>query len=118
MFKIKQLLGDFYVKEIMKLNFNNGNYGYFLLKKKNLTTLDSLNIITNKLKIDLRFIRYAGNKDKKAITEQYVSVYKRNKNLKLRNLELEFLGCGKERIKLGENTGNYFKIVVRNLNKK
>src|SRR3989344_5972891 len=121
MHKIKQLLEDFYVKELMNLNFNQGRYAYFLLRKNNLTTLDALLSIVKKAKIDLKNIGYAGNKDKKAVTEQHISIRNDNRNLenlKINNLELKFIGYNNKRINLGDNIGNEFIIVVRNLDKK
>ena len=38
--------------------------------------------------------------------------------MKIKNIELKFLGYGKKRISLGENTGNEFVITIRNLDKK
>ena len=121
MYKIKQLAEDFSVKELMKLNLDQGNYAYFLLRKKDLTTLNALSLIAKKAKIDLKNIGYAGNKDKKALTEQHISIRNGNRNLenlKINNLELKFIGYGAKRIKLGNNLGNEFIIVIRNLNKK
>ena len=121
MYKIKQILEDFYVKELMKLNLDQGNYAYFLVRKNNLTTLDALLLIAEKAKINLKNIGYAGNKDKKAVTEQYISIRNGNRNLenlKINNLELKFVGYNNKRINLGNNIGNEFIIVVRNLNKK
>ena len=81
MYKIKQIPEDFYVKELIKLNFSPGNYTYFLLKKENLTTMQALELISNKSNVDIKDIGYAGNKDKNAIAEQNISIFKGNKNL-------------------------------------
>ncbi|MEK6863053.1 MAG: tRNA pseudouridine(13) synthase TruD [Nanoarchaeota archaeon] len=121
MYKIKQIPEDFYVKELINLDINSGKYAYFLLKKRNLTTLGSLELISEKSRINLKNFGYAGNKDKNAITDQFISVlhgHKNLENLKIRNIELRFIGYGRERINLGRNIGNEFMIVVRNLNKK
>ena len=121
MYKIKQVPEDFYVKELINLNVGSGRYSYFLLKKTNLTTLESLQVISDKSGINIKNIGYAGNKDKHAITEQYISIYNGNKNLeniKFKNLELKFIGFGNEKIKLGSNAGNEFLIIVRNLDHK
>ena len=70
MYKIKQLPEDFIVKEISHVNPQlNGQYAYFILKKTNLTTIDALQILSNKFKIPLKNFGFAGNKDKKAVTE-------------------------------------------------
>ena len=118
MFIIKHLTKDFIVEEELKLNFEEGNYSYYLLKKENLTTQKALEIISKEFHISLKYINVAGLKDKNAITSQYISIYKgKESNLNLNNLSLEFLGKGKERLKLG-SLKNKFKIVVRNLDKK
>jgi tRNA pseudouridine13 synthase len=121
MYKLKQIPEDFYVKELLSPNINQGNYAYFLLKKRNLTTLDAIRLISETSGINLKNFGYAGNKDKNAITEQFISILNGTKtfeNLRIRNIELKFIGAGKEKINLGNNLGNEFIIVVRNLNKK
>jgi len=120
MYKIKQIPEDFIVKEILKLKFdNNGEYCYFLLKKNSLTTLDAIRIISNELKIPIKNINCAGNKDKNAVTEQYISIKEKTKTLEkdfsLKNIELKFLGRGKERIYIGKLLKNEFEITIRNL---
>lgn len=120
MYKIKQVPEDFVVKEIPDYILDeNGEYSYFLLKKRNYTTIDAISKIANKLRIPLKFIGFAGNKDKAAITEQLISI----KNLKvtaigrlnLKDINLEFIGKGNKPISLGDLKGNQFKITVRNL---
>ena len=118
MFILKHLAGDFIVKEELKLKFEQGNYSYYLLKKENLTTHEALSIISKSFHISLKNINIAGLKDKKAVTFQYISVYHgKESNLNLKNLSLEFLGKGKERLKLGLLESNNFSIIVRNLDK-
>lgn len=119
MHKIKQIPEDFIVKEITKLNFNNnGKYSYYLLKKKNYTTIDAINLISKKLKLKTKYINFAGTKDKKAVTEQYISILNRQKRkFKKKDIELKFLGKGNDRLNLGNLEGNDFIITVRNLKK-
>lgn len=122
MYKIKQLPEDFIVNEICKIDDkiqNNGQYAYFLLKKTNLNTIDALQILSNKFKIQLKNFGFAGNKDKNAITEQKISILRGSKkfeNINLNNIELKYLSNGKEPISLGNLEGNEFIITVRNLN--
>ena len=124
--RIKEKPEDFYVKEIKKLNLKEkGDYAYFVLKKKDLTTIDALRYISRRFGIPLKSISFAGLKDKKAITEQYIAIkglsedkISQMKNYKSENLELEFLGYSDEEIKLGDIEGNYFEIVVRGVGKK
>lgn len=117
MYKIKQIPEDFIVREISKLNFDNkGSYSYYLLKKKNYTTIDAINLISKKLNIKPKYINFAGTKDKVAVTEQYISILNGpKKGLKLKNIELRYLSKGKERLNLGDLQANEFIITVRNL---
>lgn len=114
---IKQQPEDFIVEEIMKLDFNpEGNYAYYQLKKKNYTTLHAIKKIAAVFRIKEKFINAAGNKDKQAITTQMISIYKGfQQNIELKDIELEYLGQGKERISLGMLEANHFNIIVRNV---
>ena len=118
MYKIKEKPEDFVVKEVLKLDKKKiGNYSYFLLKKENWNTMDIVRVLSKKLGI--KDVRYAGLKDKKAITEQYISVRGgKNIRLKIKDVEIKKMGEGDEPIKLGQLEGNKFKIVVRNLTDK
>ena len=117
---MKEIPEDFCVKEISKLEFNEkGRYYYYLLKKRNYNTLDAISKISERLKIDTKMVGYAGNKDKFAITEQYISIkdYKVN-SLRLKDIELTFVGKGSKPILLGDLEKNRFRITVRGLDKK
>lgn len=120
MYQIKQLPEDFIVKEISNVKIKSrGSYLYFKLGKKNWNTLDAVKAMSKRLNIPLKNTGFAGSKDRKAVTEQLVS-FKRVKkekieSLKLKDISLTFLGYGDEPITLGDLKGNYFEIVVRNL---
>ena len=124
MYQIKHLPEDFIVKEISNIDAkiqNNGQYAYFLLQKTSYTTMDALQILSNKFKIPLKHFGFAGNKDKNAVTEQKISIFRGSKNfenLKFKNIELKYLGNGKEPISLGDLEGNEFEITIRNLDNK
>jgi len=120
MHKIKQIPEDFIVKEISNVKFGErGDYSYFSLKKENYSTVRAIEHIAQALRIKPKNIGFAGNKDKNAITEQVISFFKVNenkiKNLKLRDIELKFLGKGNSPVSLGDLEGNHFEIVVRDL---
>ena len=119
MYQIKRTPEDFIVKEISKLDTKeNGQYAYFLLKKTNYSTVKALKVLSEKLNVPLKNIGFAGNKDRNAVTEQAISVFKGSRNIEnlgLRNIELKYLGNGKEPISLGDLEGNEFTITVRNL---
>ncbi len=118
MYKIKQIPEDFIVKEISDIKAGNGQYAYFLLKKTSYTTIDALQILSNKFKVRLKHFGFAGNKDRNAVTEQKISISRGSRNLEnfeFNNIELKYLGNGKEPICLGDLGGNEFKITIRNL---
>lgn len=120
--KIKQIPEDFIVKEVSEIKSQaNGQYAYFLLKKTNYTTIDALQTLSKKLKMPLKHFGFAGNKDRNAITEQKISVFRGNKNfgnVKLKNIELGYIGNGKKPISLGDLKGNEFVITIRSLDNK
>jgi tRNA pseudouridine13 synthase len=120
MYKIKQTLEDFVVKEIIDLKFNNkGDYSYYKLIKHNYTTLKALEIITRKFHIKQKYINFAGTKDKKAVVEQYVSILNGPKrNIISKGIELRYIGRGNTRLNLGSLVRNSFIITLRNLDKK
>lgn len=123
MYQVKRKPEDFYVEEVPKLEIEKkGDYVYFLLEKRNWNTNEAIKEIAKRLRIKEKYFNVAGIKDKNAVTRQYVSVFKANKNnledLKIKDIKISFVGYGKERIKLGQIKENKFKIVVRNLDKK
>ena len=119
MYVIKQIPEDFMVKEISKPKIGPGLYSYFKLKKTQWTTIAAIKQIASRVRMNTKFIGIAGNKDKEGITEQTISIYRVNKekiyNLKIKDIELKFLGTGKERINLGDLEANEFVITIRNL---
>jgi tRNA pseudouridine13 synthase len=120
MYIIKQLPEDFIVKEIADLKIDpSGRYCYYLLKKRDYSTVKAVEIVAEKLGINRKFVNFAGNKDRVAVTEQYISVQDGPKaNFTIGDIELKYVGRGQERINLGDLAGNHFEITVRNLNDK
>ena len=104
---IKELTEDFYVKEILDLSLRDGDFYYYLLKKENWGTLEAIQEIAKRLHLPLKCFGFAGNKDKKAITEQYISIYKTPKEkvdtISIKHITLRYQGTGKQRISLGDN---------------
>ncbi len=122
MYLIKQLPEDFIVKEVSNISIENkGQYAYYTLKKINCTTVGALQILSNKFKIPLKNIGFAGNKDKNAITEQKISIFRGSRNfenINLSNIQLKYLGNSNKPISLGDLEGNEFTITIRNLDDK
>ena len=119
MYKIKQIPEDFIVNEISKVNKQeNGQYAYYILKKMNYTTIDALQVLAKKFRIQLKNFGFAGNKDKNAVTEQRISIFRGSRdfeNFEFKNIKLKYLMNGKEPISLGDLEGNEFTITIRNL---
>ncbi len=113
--KLKQIPEDFIVKEIINLKLEPGKYLYYKLTKKNWNTLDIIKELSSRLKT--KDIGFAGNKDRNALTTQYISTPKKI-DFKIKDTEFEFLGTGKDRIYLGSLEGNEFIITIRDLEKK
>ncbi|MEM2916643.1 MAG: tRNA pseudouridine(13) synthase TruD, partial [Candidatus Woesearchaeota archaeon] len=118
--KLKQVPEDFIVKEISTITpEKEGEYTYFLLKKKNYTTLGALQQLALALNTPLNWFGCAGNKDKVAVTEQVCSVATiapaSLKSLVFDNLWLEPLGKGSKPVSLGDLKGNHFEITVRDI---
>ncbi len=122
MYRLKEVPEDFIVVEIPTLaEGGNGPHLYFTLQKRNWNTLDVVKEIAKKLHVNSKNIGFAGSKDKHAVTQQLISIKGRKKEqvlgVKLESVEIEYYGAGKEPITLGELEGNYFEIVIRNLEK-
>jgi len=118
--KIKENPEDFIVQEELDLKLEEGRYSYFLLVKKDWNTMDVVKEIAKRLKVKERDVGFAGNKDKKAVTSQYISIPANPEKvigLKIKDVKLSFVGKGKERICLGDLKGNKFIITVRDCKK-
>ena len=119
---IKETPEDFVVEEVLDLKLKNkGDYIYFILEKKNWTTLKAIECIANQLKIPVKRFSFAGQKDRAGITRQYVSAERvsleKLNQINLKDIKIEFAGYSDWPISLGSLKGNNFKIVVRNLDR-
>jgi len=130
--QLKQVPQDFIVDEIYDLEIfknkdENKQYFYFILTKKNYTVMKAIEIVARFFNTSRKLIHFAGTKDKVGITSQIISIYgikKENlyKNLdflneKQEDLKLKYIGEFNGRINLGDNLGNAFTIIVRDLKK-
>ena len=119
MYKLKQIPEDFEVEEVSSVDMKGeGKYSYFKLKKKNFTTQYALEILSDKINKPLKYFGFAGNKDKNAVSTQYISIYyggKSLENFEFKDLELEYCGSGEKPISLGSLKRNNFILTIRNL---
>jgi len=121
--KIKEKPEDFVVEEIIDLpELTEGEYTYFWLTKKNWTTVRAIQQIAKRCGVSIKRFKFAGTKDKFAITKQLVSVWKveppKLERVNLADIDIEVIGRCDERVSLGDLKGNKFAIMIRDLSKK
>jgi tRNA pseudouridine13 synthase len=114
----KQSKDDFVVNEIPLYPFSeNGEHIVLNIRKKDLSTWDMVNILSNHLGCRSKDIGYAGLKDKNALTTQYISLPKSyeikldtfsHKNIKILNKTYH-----NNKIKIGHLKGNKFFIRLK-----
>jgi len=117
--EIKEQVNDFIVQEMASHDTGEGDHLIVKLRKQNMTTLQAINKLSKMLHISRKRIGYAGNKDKRAITEQYISIQGVSeedvRQVFTDEFDLEVIGKGGN-IGLGNLVANRFEITVRNLN--
>ncbi|MBI4440029.1 tRNA pseudouridine(13) synthase TruD [Candidatus Woesearchaeota archaeon] len=116
---IKFIPEDFIVKEIPLATENRGPYSLFILKKRNLTTLESIGAVAAKIGVDFREIGFSGNKDKNAVTEQLISIRDvsrdRVEGLSIKGISLKFFSHSEKPLRIGDLEGNSFVITIRDM---
>jgi tRNA pseudouridine13 synthase len=121
MYTIKQIPEDFIVKELSSVKaLDKGDYGLFRLRKRDCTTLKACKWIAESLKIPLKYVGFAGIKDRHAVTEQMVSIKGKGKaaeRVSNKIMQISFLGWSDSPVSLGDLSKNGFEITVRNIDK-
>ncbi|MFB6191441.1 MAG: tRNA pseudouridine(13) synthase TruD [Candidatus Nanohaloarchaea archaeon] len=117
--EIKEQVSDFIVTELASHDTGEGDHLVVKLRKQNMTTMEAIDTLSNILHISKDRVGYAGNKDKRAVTEQYISiegVTEEDINQVFTDeFDLEVVGRNGH-IGLGDLDANRFEIAVRNLN--
>lgn len=120
MFKFKQEKGDFVVVEVGQHNIlKSGKFGLYYLVKEDYTTEKAISTLSKMFHIPINHFGFAGNKDKKAFTFQYLTIKNGNERFSYDSpqLKLVFLGYLDEPISIGKLEGNKFYIKVYSDNK-
>ena len=115
---IKKFPEDFIVEEVSDIELKkSGSFAVYKLEKKQLNTEQAVGYISKKCNIERKDIKYAGSKDRNAITRQYITIFRNNGKLEFKtdNLKLKFLGFIEEPLSLGRLKGNDFQIIIREL---
>jgi len=121
---IKQIPEDFIVEEVSNRKFSEKPYNYLIysLEKTNWDSFKIISSLAKALNTKTKFIGFAGNKDKIAVTKQFISFYNISKfridSIKINDIKLNFVGYSNARINLGDLKGNNFTITVRKLKSK
>ncbi|MFT4892359.1 MAG: tRNA pseudouridine13 synthase [Candidatus Nanohaloarchaea archaeon] len=118
--EIKEQVNDFIVEELASHETDEeGDHLIVKLRKQNMTTMEAISKLSNMLHISKNRIGYAGNKDKRAVTEQHISIQgvtQEDVNQVFTDeFELEVVGRNGH-IGLGNLDANRFEIAIRQLN--
>jgi len=121
--KIRQLPEDFVVEEVISppeisscFARRAAQYRFYLLEKRNITTLDAVEIISRIWKKKRQEISFCGLKDKYAYARQYLSIRSGpKKNLELHAFSLKYLGERNRNLEIGDLLKNHFQITIRDL---
>lgn len=111
---------DFIVDELPLEEFSNrGNFLILKIKKEYLSTWELLKEISTKLDIDEHKIGYAGLKDKKATTTQFISIplIKEKYIARLNSKHIKVLSINRhhKKLNIGDLRGNRFKITLKDI---
>lgn len=112
--RIKQIPEDFVVEEIAEHDFaDEGEYVLCHLETKNYTTERAIHEIARRFHLRRKDIAYAGTKDKRALTRQYITIRGRANPITTDDLKVAVLGRVSEPLGLGMLEGNRFVITLR-----
>lgn len=110
--RLKDAPSDFVVKEIPRREFTNqGEYFVYQATKTDLTTHEMIKRLANDNGLSAKQLRYAGNKDRRAITTQYLTSPQKIVS-KDEQIVLEHVGFLNDHLGLGDLEANEFFITA------
>ena len=121
---IRNQYEDFYVEEIPEmLPTGEGPNIWIWIEKLGRTTLDVVLDIARDLHIDRKRMGFAGMKDKKALTRQWICIanmesedqFRQVENLDIYKTDFLEITRGRKKLRMGQLNGNKFKILIRDL---
>ncbi|KAF8927357.1 pseudouridine synthase [Dissophora ornata] len=98
-----------------------GEFCRFCLFKENRETMEAVNFLTSSLRVPGKVFTFAGTKDRRGVTSQWVTGHKVKAerllalNKSLRNMRLGNFSYVPRGLKLGDLNGNRFMITLRNV---
>lgn len=118
-YRLKHLPEDFIVDEKSSLPLKkDGEFSVFRLTKKNWNTEDALSFISRHFKLSPNALQYAGRKDRKALTSQWITVQSKKqlpKSWRDKDLQLEYEGKMDRPMGPDLILSNRFTVTLRNL---
>ena len=114
---VKQQPDDFVVEELTSLKpGGEGAFSLYLLEKRGWTTLDALQMIRRRWKIDHRRLAYGGLKDRHAHTSQYFTIlHGPRRKLTHPGITVTYLGQTAEPFTSRNIQANRFRMVLRSV---
>ncbi|MBN2330189.1 MAG: tRNA pseudouridine(13) synthase TruD [Candidatus Aenigmarchaeota archaeon] len=110
--KLSRIRGDGSKRE-------RGRYLWMTMRKHDLDFFRAIDMLAKSLGISTRSISYSGTKDKRAVTSQTISVFgideKDAGKIAINGMELSGFRFRHRHVRLGEHSGNRFRITVRNV---
>lgn len=111
---------DFIVEELPLYEpTGTGTHTFFVIRKRNLGTLEAINRIARDLQVHTRRFGYAGLKDKNAVTTQVLSVegVLPERVLRIEQPDIEVLWAEQHphKLRVGHLRGNRFQITLRDI---
>ncbi|MBT8507457.1 pseudouridine synthase [Methanomicrobiaceae archaeon CYW5] len=116
--RLRTVAEDFIVHEIPSSFPENGKYLICRLTKRRWEHQRAVKEIAKSLGISHRRISWAGTKDRNAVTDQLIAIYDISKDdlasVRLKDMQLEYVGQSSRQLALGDLEGNEFAITIRN----
>jgi len=107
---------DFLVEEIPAyLPAGIGEHLYLWIEKRDLSTSEAVRIVAGALGVTDRDIGYAGQKDRRAVTRQWLSVHTKKDAPVIEDARVRVLQSGRHgnKLRLGHSKGNRFVLTLR-----
>ena len=104
-------------EDVGKIPNEKRDYLSFTLVKRGISTPEAVKILSRKLNISFKRIAYNGNKDKRALTSQRITIFKldaeRLNNINLERMFVRDVAYSEEPCKIGKLYGNSFTVIVK-----
>ncbi len=104
-------------EEKKEISSEKKDYLSFTLVKRGISTPEAVKIISRKLNISFKRIAYNGNKDKRALTSQRMTIFKLDAerlNINIEKMFVRDVTYSEEPCKIGKLYGNSFTVIVKN----